>query len=60
MKKSDVPRKYDAPRPGFRRWTVQVEIKLFEEFKEVARKENKSLIDAVREAMENWTYVEGE
>lgn len=60
MRKSEIPRKYDAPRPGYRRWTTQVEIKLFNEFRKTAEKEGKTLIDAIKEAMENWTYVDEE
>lgn len=58
MKKNPSRKKYDEPRPGFRRWTMYVDIKLFEQFKKIAQLENKSLIDALKEAMENWTYVE--
>ena len=49
-------RKYDAPRPGYRRWTTQVRLNLFEDFVKVAANENKVLIDAVEEALTNWTY----
>lgn len=58
MRKSQIPRKYDDPRPGYRRWTVQVDMKLFNDFKKMADKEGKTLIDAMKEAMENWTYTE--
>lgn len=53
-------RKYDAPRTGYRRWTTQVKIDLFEKFCEVAANEDKVLIDAVEEALTNWTYTEGD
>jgi len=50
----------DAPRPGYRRWTTQVRIDLFEKFCEVAANEDKILIDAVDEALTNWTHHEGD
>lgn len=64
MKKRGRPRlsnrKFDDPRPGYVRWTTQVREKLLKEFKKVADKENKTLIDAVNEALENWTYAEND
>lgn len=53
-------RKPDAPRPGYRRWTTQVRLDLFADFIKVAENEDKVLIDAVEEALENWTYHEGD
>jgi|DEB19_MinimDraft_3_1074340.scaffolds.fasta_scaffold72213_2 hypothetical protein len=53
-------RRYDAPRAGYRRWTTQVRLDLFEDFCKVAANEDKVLIDAVEEALENWTYHEGD
>jgi hypothetical protein len=53
-----IARRYDAPRPGYRRWTTQVRLDLFEDFVKVARNEDKVLIDAVDEALTNWTYEE--
>jgi hypothetical protein len=53
-------RKRDAPRPGYKRWTTQVRIDLFEDFMKVAANEDKVLIDAVEEALENWTYHDGD
>lgn len=53
-------RGYDEPRPGYVRWCTYVDIKLLEAFKKVAIKENKSFMDAVKEALENWTYAEEE
>jgi hypothetical protein len=53
-------RKPDAPRPGYKRWTTQVKIDLFEDFMKVAANEDKVLIDAVEEALENWTYDNGD
>ncbi len=55
-----IPRKYDDPRPGYQRWTVQVRKKLLKDFKGVADKEDKSYVDAINEALENWTYVEND
>jgi hypothetical protein len=53
-------RKPDAPRPGYRRWTTQVRLELFEDFRKVAENEDKVLIDAVEEALSNWTYQDGD
>jgi hypothetical protein len=53
-------RKRDAPRPGYKRWTTQVRIDLFDDFMKVAANEDKVLIDAVEEALENWTYHDGD
>jgi len=53
-------RKPDAPRPGYRRWTTQVRLDLFEDFMKVAANEDKVLIDAVEEALTNWTYYDGD
>lgn len=53
-------RRYDAPRPGYKRWTTQVNIELFKAFCTVAENEDKTLIDAVEEALTNWTYTEGD
>jgi hypothetical protein len=51
-------RKPDAPRPGYRRWTTQIRLELFEDFRKVAENEDKVLIDAVDEALSHWTYLE--
>ncbi len=48
----------DAPRIGYRRWTSFVNSELLEKFKAVAKKEGKSYVDALEEALENWTYYE--
>jgi len=53
-------RKPDAPRPGYRRWTTQVRMDLYEKFCEIAANEDKVLIDAVEEALTNWTYHDGD
>jgi hypothetical protein len=60
QKVKKLARKYDAPRPGYRRWTTQVRLDLFEDFMKVARNEDKVLIDAVDEALTHWTYLETE
>lgn len=59
-RKSKAIRRYDAPRKGYKRWTTQVRIELFEEFCKVAANEDKVLIDAVEEALFNWTYPDGD
>lgn len=51
-------RNYDDPRPGYVRQTFYVEIELLNKFKEIARKEGKTLIQAIQEALENWTNYE--
>lgn len=51
-------RRFDEPRPGYRRWTTQVRLDLFEQFRTMAANEDKVLIDAVEEALENWVNVE--
>lgn len=53
-------RKFDAPRPGYKRWSTQVKVELLKDFYQVAENEDKVLIDAVEEALENWTYQDGE
>ena len=53
-------RKPDAPRPGYKRWSTQVQIKLLTDFFQVAANEDKVLIDAVEEALSNWTYQDGD
>jgi len=45
----------DAPRVGYIRWTSFVDEELLKKFKEVAKSENKSFVDALNEALENWT-----
>jgi len=45
---------YDAPRPGYRRWTVLVKIALLEKFLKIALAENKTQSHAINEAMQNW------
>jgi hypothetical protein len=54
------PRKPDAPRPGYKRWSTQVKVELLKDFYEVADNEDKVLIDAVEEALSNWTYQDGD
>ena len=58
--KTKTKRPYDAPRQGYRRWTTYVKLDLFSDFCKVAENEDKVLIDAVEEALENWTYHEGD
>ena len=53
-------RKPDAPRPGYKRWSTQVKVELLKDFYQVAENEDKVLIDAVEEALQNWTYQDGE
>lgn len=60
MPKNKSDRKYDAPRVGYRRWTTQVRIDLFKDFCREAENEDKVLIDAVEEALTNWTYHDGD
>lgn len=45
---------YDAPRSGYRRWTVHIKESLLEKFKKQAIFERKSLIDATDEAIAFW------
>ena len=45
---------YDAPRDGYQRWAIQVKSELLKRFKLVAENEDKTLIDAHQEALENW------
>lgn len=49
----------DAPKLGYTRWSTYVDKKLLADFKAVAVRENKSLTQAVEEALQNWTYYEG-
>jgi hypothetical protein len=59
--KSNKPiRKFDAPRPGYKRWTTQVKVELLADFYQVAANEDKVLIDALEEALTNWTYHDGD
>lgn len=58
--KQKQSRRYDAPRQGYRRWTTQVRLDLFADFCKVAENEDKVLIDAVEEALSNWTYYDGD
>jgi hypothetical protein len=51
---------YDAPKQGYDRWTCYVAIPLLEKFKAVAKAENKTMIVALQEALENWTNYENE
>ena len=53
-------RRYDAPRFGYIRWSTQVKPELLKDFKKVAENEDKVLIDAVEEALTNWTYYTGD
>jgi hypothetical protein len=53
-------RKFDAPRPGYKRWTTQVKVELLADFYQVAANEDKVLIDALEEALTNWTYHDGD
>jgi hypothetical protein len=52
--------KLDAPKVGYIRWTCYVEEELLAKFKEVAAMEGKSLVQAINEALDNWTYFEVE
>jgi hypothetical protein len=52
--------KYDAPRIGYVRWASFVNKELLNKFKEVAKKEKKTYVDALEEALQNWTYYEPE
>jgi hypothetical protein len=45
---------YDKPRDGYVRYTVYLEAHLLQKFKEVAANEGKSMIEAIKEAVENW------
>lgn len=45
----------DAPRVGYVRWTSFVNEELLQKFKEVARNEKKTYVEALNEALENWT-----
>lgn len=45
----------DAPRIGYIRWCSYVDKDLLKKFKEVAKSENKTLVEALKEALENWT-----
>ena len=49
-------RKYDAPRPGFKRWTGYVNEVLLFDFIKQAHKEKKTLVAALDEAIRLWTY----
>lgn len=51
-------RKYDAPKPGYQRFTAYVSIKLVNDFKKIANLEQKTFSAALEEAMKNWTYTE--
>jgi hypothetical protein len=53
-------RKPDAPRPGYKRWSTQIKVELLKDFYRVAANEDKVLIDAVEEALSNWTYQDGD
>ena len=50
--------KLDAPKVGYVRWTCYVEEELLIKFKDVAATEGKSLVQALNEALDNWTYFE--
>lgn len=60
MKKKKKVRKpgHDAPKPGYRRWTVHVPITLLKDFYDVARKEKKTVAAATEEAINNWLGYE--
>lgn len=51
-------RKYDEPRPGYLRATFLLKEQLLKDFKAVAVKEEKTILEAVNEALENWTYFD--
>jgi hypothetical protein len=51
-------RKYDAPRPGYVRYTVYVKSDLLKDLKTVANLEKKTVLQAVEEALKNWTYYD--
>jgi hypothetical protein len=59
-KTNKLIRKFDAPRPGYKRWTTQVKVELLADFYQVAANEDKVLIDALEEALTNWTYHDGD
>lgn len=54
----DKKRRYDDPRPGYTRQTFHVKLELLNRFKETAKAEGKTIIQAIEEALENWTYTE--
>lgn len=62
MKQRVTPlsRDYDDPRIGYKRHTFHVKVALLERFKRIARLEKKTLIEALEEALENWTGYETE
>ena len=53
-------KRYDKPPEGYQRYTVYIKTALLERFKKVANAEDKSLVQAVEEAIENWTNWDGD
>jgi hypothetical protein len=49
-------RAFDAAPAGYQRWTAFVRSDLLEQFKRIAKAENKTFLKALEEALENWTY----
>jgi hypothetical protein len=53
-------RNYDAPKDGYQRWTTYIKTELLEQFKMVAANEDKTLVEAIEEAVINWAYPDGD
>ena len=54
-RKNAATRKRDAAPSGYQRWTAFVRVDLLERFKRIAEKEGKTFLQALEEALENWT-----
>lgn len=54
-RKNAATRRRDAAPVGYQRWTAFVRVDLLERFKSIAEKEGKTYLQALEEAVENWT-----